>query len=152
MGAREVAGVAGWGITVATLTLIAAASVHIVLDDVGGGQTAVLSTAEVAAMVPATPGSANPGTSPTAGPTDQPEPAAPAASTYPVLGGTVAVTCRGAAIALDLARPDDGWRLQVGKQGPEEVEVRFRRDGADDDAESSSEITLRCVAGAPARG
>jgi hypothetical protein len=90
-------------------------------------------------------------------PTSEPPPAtgstAPPAATTAVrrswqgLGGTVTVTCRGAAVSLDSAQPDSGFTIEVHERGPERVEVRFEGRGEEDD--SKSRVRATCRAGVP---
>jgi hypothetical protein len=49
---------------------------------------------------------------------------------------------------LRIAQPDDGWRVEVDKSGPEKVQVRFQR--SDDNAGSGTRVTAVCSAGTPA--
>ena len=78
----------------------------------------------------------------------------PVSSTTPqdrsvsVTGGQVSVRCTGATILLRIAQPDNGWRVEVGKSGPEEVEVSFRN-GADD-AGGQTQVNAVCETGTPA--
>ena len=64
-----------------------------------------------------------------------PSPAAPAtaaevARVWDVTGGKVGAACRGAQIGLLYATPQDGWTVEVTGSGPEQVEVKFGRQGA----------------------
>lgn len=63
-----------------------------------------------------------------------------------VSGGQLGVSCTGARIALRYAQPDDGWSVEVGSSGPEEVEVTFRRTGGTQDETHS---TAHCQGGTP---
>lgn len=140
--------------------------------DNGAPRTGVLSQSEVAAAlasaratprpttapVPTTsatpePSATTPGESPspadTSTPADpvpppppQPGPAAQA-RTWAVTGGTVAASCSGAAITLLYATPQDGWTVEVGSAGPEQVEVELSRDGQE------TKVRATCVGGVP---
>jgi hypothetical protein len=57
------------------------------------------------------------------------------------------VRCTGEAILLRIAQPDDGWRVEVNKSGPREVDLRFQR--SDHNAESRTRVTAVCSAGTP---
>ncbi len=63
-----------------------------------------------------------------------------------VSGGQLGVSCTGARIALRYAQPDDGWSVEVGSSGPEEVEVTFRRTGG---AQDETHSTAHCQSGTP---
>ncbi len=92
-------------------------------------------------------------------PTSRPVPAprSPPTSAPPAAGevrswqsraGTVVARCAGGRIALQSATPSDGYRVETGSRGPEEVEVSFQRgDGA---AESQVQVTGVCRGGVPA--
>jgi len=68
--------------------------------------------------------------------------------TFSVDGGQVSVRCTGSTIRLRIAQPDNGWRVEVDKAGPEEVQVNFRRgDGGDG---SEFHVEAACEAGVPA--
>jgi hypothetical protein len=58
------------------------------------------------------------------------------------------VRCTGATLLLRIAQPDDGWRVEVDKSGPEEVRLRFLP--SDDNAGSGTRVTTFCSAGTPA--
>ena len=55
--------------------------------------------------------------------------------------------CTESTIRLRIAQPDDGWRVEVEKAGPEEVDVTFRR--GDDESGVGSRVTAVCKAGTP---
>lgn len=77
-------------------------------------------------------------------PPPAPEPApATEARTWAVAGGTVAASCSGAAITLLYATPQDGWTVEVGSAGPEQVEVELSRDGQE------TKVRATCVDGVP---
>jgi hypothetical protein len=61
--------------------------------------------------------------------------------------GQVTVRCTGRTIQLRIAQPYDGWRVEVGKAGPDEVQVIFRH--GEDDGEGGTQVTALCVAGTP---
>lgn len=75
-------------------------------------------------------------------PPPQPEPATQA-RTWAVTGGTVAASCTGATITLLYATPQDGWTVEVGSAGPEQVEVELSRDGQE------TKVRATCVSGVP---
>ena len=64
-----------------------------------------------------------------------------------VIGGQVGVRCVGARIALRYAQPDNGWSVEVGSSGPQEVEVTFKRVGDGAGAETHSRAL--CQGGTP---
>lgn len=68
--------------------------------------------------------------------------------TFSIDGGQVSVRCTGSTIRLRIAQPDDGWRVEVEKAGPEEVHVTFRR--GDIESGGGSDVTAVCAAGTPA--
>ena len=55
--------------------------------------------------------------------------------------------CTGDRMLLRIAQPRDGWRLEVHKSGPEEVEVRFQR--VDDNSGSGAQVMAVCAKGMP---
>lgn len=65
------------------------------------------------------------------------------ARTAVVAGGQVGAACRGGAVVLLFATPDDGWSVDVRSAGPEHVEVKFRR------GEQETEVRTECVGGVP---
>jgi len=71
----------------------------------------------------------------------------PQDGTYSATGGQVTVRCTGRTIQLRIAQPYDGWRVEVGKAGPDEVQVIFRH--GEDDGEGGTQVTALCVAGTP---
>jgi len=96
--------------------------------------------------------SANPTRSPSpAQPSDSPT--APASSTtlrdrtVTVTGGQVSVRCTGATIQLRIAQPSNGWRVEVERSGPVEVEVGFQL-GDNEDA-GKTNVKAVCSAGTP---
>jgi len=77
-------------------------------------------------------------------------------ATFTTVGGSVAATCRQSTISLNYARPNDGWQVNVGNRGPEEIEVKFRSTraavvGKAADSSTENEIQLKCLAGVPVR-
>jgi hypothetical protein len=60
------------------------------------------------------------------------------------------VRCTGATMVLRIAQPDDGWRMEVDKSGPEEVGVRFQLSA--DNAGSGTRVTAVCSTGTPVFG
>ncbi len=67
--------------------------------------------------------------------------------TVTVAGGQVSVRCVGANIALRIAQPSNGWRVEVEKSGPEEVDVGFRR--GDGEAGGEGHVKGICSGGIP---
>jgi hypothetical protein len=67
--------------------------------------------------------------------------------TYSATGGQVTVRCTGTTIQLRIAQPDNGWRVEVAKAGPDQVQVTFRQ--GEDDSEGGTQMTAVCVAGTP---
>lgn len=63
--------------------------------------------------------------------------------TWAGAGGRVTVSCSGSRASLVSASPADGWSVEVGRRGGEEVEVSFRRSG------SEVQVQGRCDAGTP---
>lgn len=76
-------------------------------------------------------------------PTTAPPPAAQVVRTWPVTGGTVAASCRGATISLLYATPQDGWTVDVGSAGPDQVKVELKMSGQE------TKVTAVCVGGVP---
>jgi hypothetical protein len=71
----------------------------------------------------------------------------PQDGTYSATGGQVTVRCTDKTIQLRIAQPDDGWRVEVGNAGPDEVQVIFRH--GEDDGEGGTQVTALCAAGTP---
>ena len=69
--------------------------------------------------------------------------AIPVVKTWTVAGGTVSVSCQAAAISLVYASPQDGWRVEIEKQGPATVEVDLAREG------QGTKLNAICVNGIP---
>jgi hypothetical protein len=86
---------------------------------------------------------ADPAVTPAPAPAPAPATAAEVARTWDVTGGQVAAACAGSAIRLLYATPTDGWTVLVEGTGPQEVDVRFTRDGA------RTRVRAECVAGTP---
>ena len=80
---------------------------------------------------------------PAARPTTPPPPAAQVVRTWTVTGGTVAASCRGATISLLYATPQDGWTVDVGSAGPDQVKVELKMSGQE------TKVTAVCVGGVP---
>jgi hypothetical protein len=55
--------------------------------------------------------------------------ATPVVTTWTVTGGTVSVSCQAQAISLVYASPQDGWRVEIEKRGPDSVDVDLQRQG-----------------------
>ncbi len=83
---------------------------------------------------------------PAGAPPRAPEPG-PATVTRTWLGdaGRVSASCTGSRVALGSASPANGWRVEVDKRGPEEVEVTFEQG----DGGPEVRVRARCVSGAP---
>jgi len=67
---------------------------------------------------------------------------------FSVAGGQVSVRCTGATILLRIAQPDNGWRVEVGASGPEQVAVTFQR--GDESPGGETKVGAVCANGAPA--
>lgn len=85
--------------------------------------------------------------------TRRPAPAAPAPpaseqGSWQGRAGTVVAECVGARISLRSATPNDGYRVETGSRGPQQVEVSFQ--GGDD--RGQAQVTGVCRAGAPVFG
>ena len=65
------------------------------------------------------------------------------ARTWNVAGGQVSAECRGAAIVLLSATPENAWSVEVKHSGPTEIEVKLRR------GEEETSVHASCVAGVP---
>ena len=65
------------------------------------------------------------------------------ARTWNVAGGQVSAECRGTAIVLLSATPENAWSVEVKHSGPTEIEVKFRR------GEEETSVHASCVAGVP---
>lgn len=80
-------------------------------------------------------------------------PTAPASSptlrdrTVTVTGGQVSVRCTDATVQLRIAQPTNGWRVEVEKSGPVEVEVEFRL--GDNEDTGRTRVKAVCSAGTP---
>lgn len=101
------------------------------------------------AVVTATPGTS---TKPTAEPpaakpprTPTPDTSRTVTRTWSGSGGRLTVSCTGARAALVSASPADGWRVEIGDRGPDEVEVEFKQ--GEEGAETH--VKSRCSAGEP---
>ena len=89
------------------------------------------------------------GTSPPA-PTTPPPTATGVTRTWQGTAGTVTVRCVGDRINLQSASPGDGWSVEVGEQGPVEVEVELTSEGEDgEEDEREVHVAARCVGGVP---
>lgn len=69
--------------------------------------------------------------------------ATPVVKTWTVTGGAVSVSCQGQVITLIYAAPQDGWRVETEKSGPDRIEVDFQRVG------QGTELKAGCVTGVP---
>ena len=65
------------------------------------------------------------------------------AKTWSVNGGAVSVSCSDQTISLLYASPQDGWRVEIEKRGPDKVEVDLESAGA------GTRVSATCVNGAP---
>lgn len=54
-----------------------------------------------------------------------------ATAPYDITGGTVVIRYSLDEVFLDRATPADGWSVEIEKDGPRRVEVKFKRDGAE---------------------
>ncbi len=70
------------------------------------------------------------------------------AGTFRATGGQVSVRCTGDTIQLRIAQPDDGWRVEVGSAGPQEIHMTFMRGG--EEGGVGTEMTVVCATGTPA--
>ena len=166
MKMRTVVGVAAiWVATVACVSATAWVAIDRAGRDLTGGVASSLPPVTMgSALVTTTPQispsrtNVTPAPSDTPQPSDTPEPSAkPAPSatakpsttsrdrTFSVEGGQVSVRCTDATIRLRIAQPDNGWRVEVEKAGPEEVNVIFRRGDSED--LGGSRLTAVCKAG-----
>ncbi len=84
----------------------------------------------------------SPAPAPASPPSSQPRPAT-VTRTWTGTGGRINVSCTGARAALVSASPADGWQVEVGDRGPEEVESAFRSSG------SEVQVRVRCSGGEP---
>lgn len=93
------------------------------------------------------PASGSP-TGSTAGSADTSGPAAPAAArrTWQGAGGLVIAECRGSAVSLVSYSADPGFRVEVGNDGPEELEVHFEGQGEEG---RETELKAECADGTP---
>lgn len=168
---RFVVGVAAmWLAAVAGVSVTAWVAIDRAGRDITGPSVSALSPASIGtAVATTTPGSvptrtqATPvpsapttSTSPTRSPSPaQPShsPTAPASSTtlrdrtVTVTGGQVSVRCTGATIQLRIAQPSNGWRVEVERSGPVNVEVGFQL-GDNEDA-GKTNVKAVCSAGTP---
>ncbi len=80
---------------------------------------------------------------PTVRPTTAPPATAQVVRTWTVAGGTVATSCRGATISLLYATPLDGWTVDIGSAGPDQVTVELKMPGQE------MKVTAVCVGGVP---
>jgi hypothetical protein len=55
--------------------------------------------------------------------------ATPVVTTWTVTGGTVSVSCQAQVISLVYASPQDGWRVEIERRGPDSVDVDLQRQG-----------------------
>ena len=77
-----------------------------------------------------------------------PAPTATEQGSWQGRAGTVVAECTGARISLRSATPSDGYRVETGSRGPQEVEVSFH--GGDD--RGQAQVKGVCRAGAPSFG
>ncbi len=84
--------------------------------------------------------------------TPRPAPAAAPSATeqgsWQGRAGTVVAECAGARISLRSATPNDGYRVETGSRGPQEVEVSFKGGGD----RGQVQVKGVCRAGAPTFG
>ena len=67
--------------------------------------------------------------------------------TVTVVGGQVSVRCIGADLTLRIAQPDNGWRVELDRSGPDVVQVAFQR--GDTEAGGQTHVNAVCSAGTP---
>jgi hypothetical protein len=67
----------------------------------------------------------------------------PVVNTWTVTGGSVSVSCVGPTISLVYAAPQDGWRVEIEKRGPDRVEVDLQREG------QGTKLEATCANGLP---
>ena len=151
LGARRAVIALAWVIATVLAAAVAWWAVSVVGRGPSASETSVLSQADVAADLAAeraaATASSTPTPTPTSTPTATPDLTPPAgaaiARTWDVTGGQVSASCRGAEISLLGATPLDGWSMEVKHDGPQEVEVEFRR------GEAETGLNARCVDGTP---
>jgi len=153
-----------WVVAVAGVSVTAWVAIDRAGRDITGPSASALPPAFIGtALATTTPSSAPPRTHATvvptpsrtsANPTRSPSPThSPTAPTIPrdrtvtVTGGQVSVRCTGATIQLRIAQPSNGWRVEVERSGPVEVEVGFQL-GDNEDAGKTHVIAV-CSAGTP---
>lgn len=90
------------------------------------------------APTPATPGGKSPRTT---------DPVTPrkVTRTWSGSAGHLTVSCSGSRVELVSASPSDGWRVEIGSRGPEEVEVEFKQGGEG----AETHVKSRCSGGEP---
>jgi hypothetical protein len=103
---------------------------------------------------PGTSGSPSGSASPSAGPdTEDPSPSSTPSTPPPAethrrtwqgAAGRVVASCTGAKISLVAAQPSNGWRVEVGDRGPQELSVKFE---LTEEEEDDDRIAARAVAG-----
>lgn len=173
MKVRTAVGVATiWVATVACVSATAWVAIDRAGRDITGGVVSSLPPVTLgSALATTTPQRSPSRTDMTTGPADIPEPSdrpepsvkpepakpEPAATakpattsrdrTFSVEGGQVSVRCTDSTIRLRIAQPDNGWRVEVEKAGPEEVNVIFRR--GDNEDLAGGHVTAVCQAGTP---
>jgi outer membrane protein TolC len=156
VGVRRAAIALAWVVATALAAAVAWWAVSVVGRGPSALETSVLSQADVAAAFAderAAAATTTPTTDPTPTPTQTPTPTATTdpipptggeiARTWDVSGGQVSAACRGTEISLLGATPLDGWSMEVKHDGPQEVEVEFRR------GEAETSLNARCVNGTP---
>ena len=93
-----------------------------------------------------------PGSRPSDEPSEEPsQPSSPPPSTTQVRSwhgsaGTVTAACQGARISLESVTPNDGWQVEIGGRGPEDIEVEFKSGGED---ERETKVRAECGGGVP---
>ena len=163
---RTAVGVAAiWLATVACVSATAWVAIDRAGRDLTGGVASSLPPVTMgSALVTTTPQispsrtNVTPAPSDTLEPSETPEPSAkpapPATAkpsttsrdrTFSLAGGQVSVRCTESTIRLRIAQPANGWRVEVEKAGPEEVNVNFRRGDSED--LGGSRLTAVCKAG-----
>jgi hypothetical protein len=80
--------------------------------------------------------------------------------TWQGAAGRVIASCTGATISLVAAQPNNGWRVEVGDRGPEELSVKFELTEEDEGERTSDrsvagevfdevEVHAQCAGGVP---
>lgn len=145
MGRRKLFAVAGWLAAAAVATLIGVGAIRLVGQSITGTPGGVLSQADVARELAASPPTTpTPTMTSTSSPSGGPGPSRPAGArrSFATPGGTVVAECVGENVQLVSWAPAQGFAVTDVDRGPDlEAEVRFAR------ADQKAEIKIRCVNG-----